>query len=121
YRDERGGVRAAADGRAESHAHAGRAGCRQVEEAAAEKEVRRRAERHRGSRGCHSRAVPRRAGDAVRVDAALAQEAVVILDIEVAAAPWKELRDPRHLVAILRNVRLQVDAGMLLEQPAAEI
>src|SRR4051812_13673416 len=54
--------------------------------------------------------------DGVAVDGARTQLAIVIVDIEVAAAPWKQLPDPFDLGAVLTDVRLQVRARVLPPQ-----
>ena len=87
-----------------------------IEQAAAEKEIRRRAKRHRGAGRRHPRAIRLIEMDAMSVDGALAQQAEAIVDVEIAAAPRKHVLDPCDFGAIFRHVRLQVDARMLIEQ-----
>ena len=57
----------------------------------------------------------------MRVKRALAHQAKTIVDIEVAAAPRIELRDPFHLVGILGDMGLQIEAVMLVEQTPGEL
>ena len=96
--------------------------CRvEIEETAAEKEIRRCAERHRGAGFGHAPPVLAIEVDAVRVNGAVAQEAVVVVHVEIAAAPRKDLLDPGDFGAVFGNVRLQVDAGMLIEQSSGKL
>ena len=50
------------------------------------------------------------------IDSAFAHEAEAIVHIEVAAAPRKDFLDPSDFGAVFGDVRLQVDAGVLIEQ-----
>ena len=54
--------------------------------------------------------------NAVRVDRTLAQQAEMIVDVEIAATPRKQLGDPAYFVQVLGQMRLHEHAGILLEQ-----
>src|SRR3954467_7349138 len=54
--------------------------------------------------------------DTVAIHGTRTELAIVVVDIEVAAAVWKQLPDPFDLGAVLAHVRLQVRARVLLPQ-----
>src|SRR5215471_3645942 len=95
--------------------------CADIEEPASQKEVRGRAKGHRGPALTHPMPILRVEMNAVRIHRALANETVVVVDVEIASTPRKKLGDPLHLAAILGDVRLQKDAGMIGEQSPAEL
>ena len=51
--------------------------------------------------------------DAMAVDCAPPEQAVMIVDVEVALALRKQLPDPLYLLPVLGNMRLQETIGML--------
>src|SRR3954470_14657030 len=54
--------------------------------------------------------------DTVAIHGTRTELAIVVVDIEVAAAVWKQLPYPFDLSAVLAHVRLQVRARVLLPQ-----
>src|SRR5439155_26682597 len=58
--------------------------------------------------------------DAVRVNSAVAQEAVVVVHVEIAAAPRKQFGYPAHLVHVLGYVRLRQHTGMLVQEASGK-
>src|SRR5438876_10562263 len=59
--------------------------------------------------------------DAVRVNGARAQQPEMVVDVDIAAAPGIELRHPGNLALVLGGMRLEIDAGVLVEQPARQL
>src|SRR5438105_7487840 len=59
--------------------------------------------------------------DAVRVNGAGAQEPEMVVDVDIAAAPRIELCHPGNLALVLGDMRLEIDAGVLVEQPAGQL
>src|SRR5206468_7706468 len=59
--------------------------------------------------------------DAVRVNGARAQQPEMVVDVDIAAAPGIELRHPGDLALVLGGMRLEIDARMLVEQPAGQL
>jgi hypothetical protein len=84
----------------------------EVEEAAAEEEVGARAEGRRGAAGGHAAALGGGEVDAVGVQRARAGEAVVLVDVQVAAALGEELLHPVELGGVFGEVGLQVQARL---------
>src|SRR6266478_10184589 len=59
--------------------------------------------------------------DAVRVNGVRAQQPEMVVDVDIAAAPGIELRHPGDLAPVLGGMRLEIDARMLVEQPAGKL
>ena len=59
--------------------------------------------------------------DAVGEHGRRAQQAVAVVDVEIAAARGKELPHPRDLLLVLGDVRVHADVGMLARELAREL
>ncbi|CAJ8478652.1 Uncharacterised protein [Burkholderia pseudomallei] len=110
---------AAADVGRERDGHVPRVRALEIEQAAAEEQVRRRAVRGDRARFGEAPAVVVVEMDAVAVHGATAQQPVVIVDIEIAAPLGKQLGRPAELVEILRDVALDEHVRMKPGEHAA--
>src|SRR5437660_6468407 len=59
--------------------------------------------------------------DAVRVNGSRAQQSEMVIDVDIAAAPGIELCHPGDLAFVLGDMRLEIDARVLVEQPASKL
>src|SRR3982074_1554815 len=86
--------------------HPGIVGGRYVEEAAPEMEVGRRAESCGRAGLRHSSTIRLVEMDAVGINCTLAEQAVAVVHVEVAAGLWKQLLPPGNLFEVLRHMGL---------------
>ncbi len=99
----------------ESHAHRARRLERivDIQIATAEEEVRRRAMRDRGAAVVAALQLRLGEPDAMAVDRAPPEQAIVVVDVEVPLALRKQLANPSHFAPALRDVRLHEAVRML--------
>jgi hypothetical protein len=117
---EQGEAGAAADVAAQAYPHAVRAGAGQVEEPGAQEEVGGGAEAHGCAGGRHARTVGVVQPDAVGKDAARAELAVALIDVQVAAGLWVEFGHPGHFGLVLGDVGLQMQVRPGVKQLAGQ-
>ena len=93
-------------------------GGRHIEEPATEAQVGRGAECGRGPRLRHPGAIDLIEVDAVRVDRALAKQAVAIVYVEVAAGLRKQALHPGHFIEVLGDMRLDEGIRIIGGEPS---
>jgi len=97
---------------------AGALGGGEVEQSAAEEQVRARAHRRAGARPRKAHPIGVVDVQAVREDRARTHQPQPVVDRQVASRGGKQARDPRDLVAVLGQVRLDPDVGVRARQLA---
>jgi hypothetical protein len=116
HRVERREAGAAADVAGQPEAEADPHGAFVVEEAAAQEQVAGGADRRGGAGVAHQRPVFVVDVDAMRIDGALAHQAEVLVDGQVAARCRKQFARPADLVLVLRHVRLDPHVAVARRQ-----
>ncbi len=89
---------------------------RQVEQAAAEEKVRGRAERDGRTGLGQARAFVVTQVHAMGEHRAFAEQMVVVVDVQITFALWKQLLDPLHLLQVFTDVGLHVQVWIFPEQ-----